>query len=238
MKKLSKSTLLVLVFLVQTAMLLAQSKREKVGPHEFEKMVSDLQDEQIVDVRTSDEFAKGYIDGSFNVDVSGPEFVKQVSALDKSKPVLIYCLSGARSEKAAAYLRKQGFARVVELDGGLMKWNAAKKPLVAKKVASDGLTPEAFQQQIAGDKIVLVDFHAPWCAPCKKMAPELQALKDEYKDSLTLLKLNADDHRALMDSLKVEAIPALLIYKKGKLMWTHSGLAEKEEVRRAIEKNL
>lgn len=238
MKKVLKSTLLITVFFLQITLTLAQSKREKVGAQEFEKMASELRDEQIVDVRTPAEFAKGYIDGSFNIDINGPEFVKQVSALDKSKPVLIYCLSGGRSEKAAAYMRKQGFSRVVELEGGLMKWNAARKPLVSKKVNNDGLSAQAFQQKVSGEKIVLVDFHAPWCAPCKKMAPELQALQEEYKDSLTLLKLNADDNRALMDSLKIEAIPALMIFKNGKLMWNHSGLAQKEEVRRAIQKNL
>lgn len=237
MKKAAKSILLITVFLSEIMTAAAQSKREKVPSQEFENIMRALSDEQIVDVRTPEEFSKGYIEGAFNIDINGPEFKKQMSALDKSKPVLIYCLSGGRSEKAAGIMRKQGFARVVELDGGLLKWNAAKKPLERKKAASNGITPAVFQRQLEG-KLVLVDFYAPWCAPCKKMAPELQSLQEEYSDKLSLLKINADDNRQLMDSLKIEAIPALLIFNDGKLKWSHSGLAEKDTVRSAIQENL
>lgn len=237
MKKVAKSILLITVFLGGIMTSAAQAKREKAASQEFEKMIKDLPDEQIVDVRTPEEFSKGYIEGAFNIDINGAEYMQQISALDKSKPVLIYCLSGGRSEKAASFMRKQGFTRVVELDGGLLKWNAAKKPLKMKRAAGNEMSPAAFQEQLGG-KLVLVDFYAPWCAPCKKMAPELQALQEEYGDKLFLLKIDADDNRQLMDSLKIEAIPALLIFKDGKMTWTHSGLAEKEKVRGAIESNL
>jgi thioredoxin 1 len=230
-------TRLLLILLIGSFELAAQSKREKLGAEEFEVEMKNLTNEQVVDVRTPEEFAKGFIDGAFNIDVNGPEFVSQASALDKSKPVMIYCLSGGRSARAAEYLRKQGFVRVIELDGGMMKWNAAKKPVTGRKAADKGMTPAEFNQQLKTDKLVLVDFHAPWCAPCKKMAPELQALQEEYSDQLILLKVNADENRMLIDSLKVQALPALMIFRNGSITWSHSGLIGKEQVRTAIIKN-
>jgi thioredoxin 1 len=237
MKKDFKTRLLLLLLIIGGFELSAQSKREKMGVEEFEKELNTLTNEQVVDVRTPDEFSKGFIDGAFNIDVNGPEFVSQASALDKSKPVLIYCLSGVRSAKAAEYLRKQGFVRVVELEGGMMKWNAAKKPVTAGRSADKGMTSAEFNRQLKTDKLVLVDFHAPWCAPCKKMAPELQALQDEYRDQLILLKVNADENRILTDSLKVQALPALMIFRNGLKTWSHSGLIGKEKVRSEILKN-
>ena len=77
---------------------------------------------QIVDVRTPAEFASGHIPNAVNVDVNGINFDKQISALDKKRPVAVYCRSGARSKHAARKLSRMGF-KVYELDRGVMNWN-------------------------------------------------------------------------------------------------------------------
>jgi thioredoxin 1 len=55
---------------------------------------------------------------------------------------------------------------------------------------------------------------------------------------MVLLKINADENRVLMDSLKIEAIPQLMLFSDGKMVWSHSGLIEKIEVSKAVDKHL
>jgi thioredoxin 1 len=238
MKKGSKKLLAVILLVAVWLEVVGQGKKLVLNADDFQAQIASLSDEQIVDVRTAEEFEKGFINGALNVNINSPEFRSQVSALDKSRPVLVYCLSGSRSTKAAEYMRKEGFVAVYELKGGLVQWNSKRKPLTVKKPASPGMSSATFEKQLNGEKLVLVDFHAPWCAPCIKMAPELQSLQDEYKSKLILLKVNADNNRKLMDSLKIQAIPALIIFKNGQQVWSSSGLIEKEKVRSEIVKNL
>ncbi len=76
---------------------------------------------QLVDVRTAKEYAEGHIPGAVNIDVSSPDFVEKVSALDKKRTVALYCRSGRRSKRAAEQVVSLGF-EVVELNGGIISW--------------------------------------------------------------------------------------------------------------------
>jgi thioredoxin 1 len=172
-----------------------------------------------------------------NLNVGSKEFKTQVSHLDKTKPVMVYCLSGGRSTKAAEYMRKQGFTDVFELKGGMMDWRAKNKPVVGGKTGS-GMTMNAYNQHVTQDKLVLVDFYAKWCAPCKKMAPALENLKNEHADVLNLLKVDADMNKELMANLKVQALPTLMLYKNGKLVWSFTGYVEKNEIEKIIAKEM
>ena len=80
---------------------------------------------------------KGYIDGAMNYDVNSSDYTKRVKTLKKDQPVLIYCLSGVRSAKAATQLRKDGYS-VFELKGGLLEWNARKKPVIKSATRGGG----------------------------------------------------------------------------------------------------
>lgn len=76
---------------------------------------------QIVDVRTAAEFAEGHIPGAVNMDVNSPDFDQQITTLDTSKTVALYCRSGRRSKIAAEKVTATG-CKVVELDGGILSW--------------------------------------------------------------------------------------------------------------------
>ncbi len=82
---------------------------------------------QLVDVRTTEEYAEGHIPGAVNMDVNGEKFDAEISTLDPSRPVALYCRSGRRSKLAAERVVKAGF-EVVELDGGFLSWTGDKEP--------------------------------------------------------------------------------------------------------------
>ena len=77
---------------------------------------------QLVDVRTSLEFAQGAIPGAVNIDVTDDSFDRSIIQLDKTKPVYIYCRSGGRSQTAAQKMIALGFTEIIDLRGGFMQW--------------------------------------------------------------------------------------------------------------------
>lgn len=79
----------------------------------------------VVDVCTASEFAHGHVPGALNLDVNSPDFTAKAAQLDKSKPVLVNCHLGIRGARAAAILDELGFKSVINLDGGLVAWEAA-----------------------------------------------------------------------------------------------------------------
>jgi rhodanese-related sulfurtransferase len=121
---------LLLTALVLPAGLTANAQVAALPPAEFQKKMASVPNAQVVDVRTAGEFGQGHIKSARNMDWWGGAFDKQAAALDKNRPVFVYCLSGARSSSAAKKLRSLGFREVYDLKGGLYQWNASKLPLV------------------------------------------------------------------------------------------------------------
>ena len=96
-----------------------------------------------------------------------------------------------------------------------------------------------FQQQVlASTKPVLVDFWAPWCGPCRAMAPTISALADEYKERVVVGSVNVDDETALSEKFNIEGIPAVFIFKDGKPVQQLIGLREKQELTDALNQVL
>ncbi len=77
---------------------------------------------KLIDVRTPEEYAQGHIEGAVNIDFRDEDFKKLVSQVDKSKPVAVYCGRGGRSGKCSAYMKKAGFTKIYDLDGGITEW--------------------------------------------------------------------------------------------------------------------
>lgn len=80
------------------------------------------EDVQLIDVRTPEEVAAGFIKGSQHIDIYDPEFVSKIEGLDKNKPVAVYCAAGGRSAKASTQFKKLGFMKVYDLTGGYRGW--------------------------------------------------------------------------------------------------------------------
>lgn len=102
--------------------------------NEFETMLAQDQTVQLVDVRTPEEFAEGHLPGALNIDWRGEGFVEKAgAALDKNRPVMVYCRSGRRSAEAASALDGIGF-KTYNMKGGILAWTAAEKRVTKYEV--------------------------------------------------------------------------------------------------------
>ncbi len=228
--------LIILALLCQTA-----SAQIPLAVEAFNQKLTATPQGQLLDVRTSDEYAQGHLSNSQNLDVKDPVFVQKLATLDKDKPVFVYCLSGGRSAKAAKLMVENGFKEVYEMQGGFLKWSSAKMPFEKDEnaaAAPTGMSEEEFQKLIASDQPVLIDFFAKWCAPCQQMLPTIHKLTEEYKGRAIIETIDYDKNKALAQRLKVDEIPVFLLYKNGKLLWRGMGLMPEKEFRAVIEDGL
>jgi thioredoxin 1 len=214
----------------------SQSGSSALSATQFADKMKELPAAVIIDVRTPDEFSKGHIQNAQNFDWNGSEFDRQIETLDKSQPVFVYCLSGGRSASAASKMRSVGFQQVFELTGGMMKWRGANLPETTDNaVVLAGMSKVEFDKLLVADKIVLVDFYADWCAPCKKMKPYLEEISTEMASTVTVIRINADDHKQLCQELKIDGLPVLQVYKNKSLSWSNVGFIEKAEVVKQLQ---
>ncbi|WP_033959117.1 rhodanese-like domain-containing protein [Psychroserpens jangbogonensis] len=98
-----------------------QSEIKVISPEEMQTIL-ELDDVQIVDVRTPEEYKNGFIDNSQNIDFKSPTFDEDITKLDKTKPVVLYCKSGGRSAKCTKKLKDAGFVKIYDLKGGITQW--------------------------------------------------------------------------------------------------------------------
>ncbi len=81
-----------------------------------------------------------------------------------------------------------------------------------------------FQEVISSATPTLVDFYADWCGPCKQQAPILDELKKKMGDVVTVVKIDVDRNQQAAQSLGIQSIPTLMLFKEGKALWRHSGV--------------
>lgn len=81
---------------------------------------------------------------------------------------------------------------------------------------------------------VVVDFWAPWCGPCRTIAPILDQLADEMGDEVKVAKVNVDENQGLAQRFNVRAIPTILLFKDGELKEQVVGLVQKEALRQKV----
>ena len=82
---------------------------------------------------------------------------------------------------------------------------------------------EKFNEMINGEQLTLVDFFATWCGPCKMMHPILEQLKEKMGDDIRILKVDEDKNEALSMQYRIQSVPTLMLFKKGKMLWRQSG---------------
>ena len=95
---------------------------EVISPQQVYDAVHNDDSVQLVDVRTKGEFVVSHLKGAQNICISSGNFEEKVKKLDKTKPVYVYCKKGVRSANAAKKLREMGFAKVYDMEGGILLW--------------------------------------------------------------------------------------------------------------------
>ena len=107
-------------------------------------------------------------------------------------------------------------------------------PKVADHANILTLNDQNFQQQTK-DKVVLVDFWAEWCAPCKMMAPVLNEVADELSGNAYVGKLNVEQYQSVAQRFNVRSIPTLILFKNGKELKRFVGIKQKDFLLKEIK---
>lgn len=208
---------------------------EKLPPAAFKQKMEEHSGKQLIDVRTPEEYARGYIMNARNVNVYDKDFEQQIDrlALDKNEPVFVYCKAGGRSANAVKQLRTMGFKLIFDLQGGLIAWENLKLPLSGEHKAStdsSGLAMADFKKLLLSNKLVVVNFYAAWCAPCKEMAPVITKLAKKYEGKVLVHRIDYDAARSLCSQLSVDNIPTMLVFRDGKEISRTSGFQSEQQL--------
>ena len=103
-------------------------------------------------------------------------------------------------------------------------------------MAVTALTSATFEEEVLkADKVVLVDFYADWCGPCKMMAPVLDEISDEEADAVKVCKINVDDAPDVARAYRVMSIPNMVLFKDGKPVNRFVGVTDKSDIVEAVK---
>ena len=97
---------------------------------------------------------------------------------------------------------------------------------------------DALAKAKSENKLLIIKFTAEWCGPCKQIAPTIDALADEYKGKLTVGKVDVDREQVIAQQLRVTSIPALFLFKGGKVVWSFAGAAPRSKIEAEIKKHV
>lgn len=213
----------------------------KLNGNDFQARLDSGANVQLVDVRTAEEYKQGHLVNAKNIDFKKEDFLKQTESLDKSKPVMVYCLAGSRSAGAAKLLSENGFTEIYDLEGGYMKWNVEKKPVegvVKSEEAVVGMPVSEYNNMLNSEQPVLVDFTAKWCAPCKAMYPTIKKIESEFAGKATVKVIDIDANKTVTEHLGIKYLPLIYLYKGGQIVWQTTGAVSEKTLRDVITKNL
>lgn len=189
---------------------------------------------QLLDVRTPQEYSVEHIGNAKNVNWNGDDFVAKSTTFDKSKPIFVYCKVGGRSAQAANKLAELGFKEIYNLDGGIMKWNAENNANVIPSAKIIGICDQEYGELIKSSNRVMIDFNAKWCAPCKKMNPYILKFQTEMIEKIKIVQLDADENKTIVEQMKLDNLPTLIIYEKGKEVWRNAGYISEGDLKKHL----
>ena len=100
------------------------------------------------------------------------------------------------------------------------------------------LTDQNFDEVVNGSDVVLVDFWAPWCGPCKMLSPVIDEIADEYAGKAKICKVDTDDSREAAMKFNISSIPTIIIFKNGQMEKQWVGLVSKDDITDVLDELL
>ena len=104
-------------------------------------------------------------------------------------------------------------------------------------MATIELTKENFSATIEKNEVVVVDFWAPWCGPCRMFAPTFEAVSEQYPN-VVFAKLNTEDQQELAASFNIRSIPTLMVFREQVIIFTQAGMLPKAGFEQVVQKSL
>jgi thioredoxin 1 len=93
-----------------------------------------------------------------------------------------------------------------------------------------------YNEIVNSQKLVLIDFFATWCGPCKALAPILIKVKETTSVDLKIVKIDVDKNKSLAQSMQIQGVPTMILYKNGQSVWRQSGVISATELLSIIER--
>ena len=115
----------------------------------------------------------------------------------------------------------------------LKKSSQEKEQLINQPII---LTDENFSATLTANDLLVVDFWAPWCAPCRMVGPIIEQLSKEYAGKVTFAKMNVDENQRVPSSFGIMSIPTIIVMQKGKIVETIVGAYPKSHIEATFKK--
>ncbi len=228
--------LAIMLFSCQSA-----NKNKLLSANDFNNKIN-TENPLVLDVRTPEEFNAGHLNNAINIDFESSDFDQQVAQLDKTKTYAVYCFSGARSNKAMNKMQSLGFKNIYGLDGGIKAWQSADFPLTINAVDTAKSTQPTvakapdFKTAIYGDKLVMVDFNATWCGPCRRMQPFVDLIKEERSSEVLVYGIDTDENPQLAQEYQIYNLPTVIFLKKGAILYRQEGYHDQKALNDLVTK--
>ncbi|MEA2043542.1 MAG: thioredoxin domain-containing protein [Bacteroidota bacterium] len=234
MKKIVSGIATVIIFInIQAQSAVELNDVIQTNAEEFRGIINDRPG-ILLDVRTKSEFEAEHIKNADQLNYYAFDFKRNLLLLPKDENIYLYCNTGYRSQKAGEFLVSRGYTNVINMQHGIMEWNLNEFKVVkgerSELLKKDKLSIKNFNKLTQSETLILFDFYAPWCAPCRQMMPMIDSLKTEYHGKILIVKVNADASKKLIKNLELIGVPYQALYQNGNLLHAKSGKATREEI--------
>lgn len=95
-----------------------------------------------------------------------------------------------------------------------------------------------FEDYLKIHPLVLVDFYAEWCGPCKMMSPVIQSLKKKIGDQAKILKIDVDKNPSVMQTYQIRGVPTFILFRNGRIVWEQAGAVSEQTLLQEIQSHL
>lgn len=186
---------------------------------------------QVVDLRSESVYKKNHIPGALSVSGNTAEVIAKETYADM--PLYLYNENGEGIDELVSNLRKGGFKKVYGLKEGISAWNKQGFKVEELKIFENDTIP--FTKAILGSKLVMVDFNAEWCRPCKMLDPIVKKLRETRAKDAIVYSIDTDKNPDLAQQYKAESIPLLVFLKNGQEIGRSVGLISESKLNELID---